>query len=250
MQIALPDAPAISIIIPTKNEEKLLERCLMQFTQEIRQRFRLEVIVSDGGSTDDTIGIATAYADYIATHEGAWRQTIAEGRNRGAELARADLLLFINADSMLSDVASFLERTQQRFAVDESLAAVATRVEVFPEERKWSDVLFHAYFNRYVKFANALGLGMGRGECQIVRRKAFEALRGYNPTMAAGEDFDLYRRLRSMGSVRFDHQLLVYESPRRYRKYGYLHVYLDWIRNGFAVMFKHRSSDQVWEEVR
>src|ERR1051325_9087859 len=137
VQIALPDAPAISIIIPTKNEEKLLERCLMQVTQEIRQRFRREVIVSDGGSTDDTIGIATAYADYIATHEGAWRQTIAEGRNRGAELARADLLLFINADSMLSDVASFLERTQQRFAVDESLAAVATRVEVFPAESKW-----------------------------------------------------------------------------------------------------------------
>ena len=250
VQIDLAGVPAISIVIPTKNEEKLLERCLMQFTPEIRQRFRVEVIVSDGGSTDDTIGIATAYADFIATHEGKWRQTIAEGRNRGAELARSNLLLFINADTLLSDVPLFLERMLQRFAVDESLAAIATRVEVFPEERKWSDRLFHAYFNRYVKYANALGLGMGRGECQIVRRKAFEALRGYNVAMAAGEDFDLYRRLRSMGSVRFDHHLLVYESPRRYRKYGYAHVYFDWIRNGFAVMFKHRSSDQVWEEVR
>jgi len=46
------------------------------------------------------------------------------------------------------------------------------------------------------------------------------------------------------------HDLLVYESPRRYRKYGYRRVYFDWIRNGFAVLLKHRSSDQVWEEVR
>ncbi|MDP4199333.1 MAG: hypothetical protein Q8922_10715 [Bacteroidota bacterium] len=37
---------------------------------------------------------------------------------------------------------------------------------------------------------------------------------------------------------------------RRYRKYGYRHVYFDWIKNGFAVLLKNRSSDQVWEEVR
>jgi glycosyltransferase involved in cell wall biosynthesis len=250
VQITLTGRPVISVIVPAKNEEKILERCLQQFTPEIKSRYALEVIVSDGGSTDDTMGIATAYADYIATHEMPWRQTIAEGRNRGAQIAHADLLLFLNADSYLCDVGAFLERAVQRFAVDESLSALATRVEVMPEERKLSDVLFHAYFNRYVRAANILGLGMGRGECQIVRRKAFEALKGYNAEMAAGEDFDLYRRLRSIGRVRYDHQLLVFESPRRYRKYGYLRVYFDWIRNGLAVLFKHRSFDQVWEEVR
>jgi glycosyltransferase involved in cell wall biosynthesis len=250
VQITLPERPLVSIIIPTKNEEKLLEQCLQQFTPDIRSRFSLEVIVSDGGSTDDTIGIATAYADFIATHDEPRRQTIAEGRNRGAEMARADLLVFVNADTLIPDIAEFFERVRQRFTIDSSLAALATKVEVTPDDRKWSDVLFHAYFNRYVKFANVFGLGMGRGECQIVRRTAFEALNGYNPAMAAGEDFDLYRRLRSMGRVRFDNHLLVYESPRRYRKYGYLHVYLDWIRNGLAVLLKHRSSDQIWEEVR
>jgi glycosyltransferase involved in cell wall biosynthesis len=250
VQIALTGLPAISVIIPTKNEEKLLELCLQQFTPEIKTRYHIEVIVSDGGSTDNTIGIAAAYADYIATHDKPWRQTIAEGRNRGAALAHADLLLFLNADTYIAGIEAFLERVQQRFAVDESLSALATRVEVIPGDRKWSDRIFHGYFNWYVKYANKIGLGMGRGECQIVRRKAFEALKGYSAGMAAGEDFDLYRRLRSIGRVRFDHQLLVYESPRRYRKYGYARVYFDWIRNGFTVLVKHRSSDQVWEEVR
>ncbi len=249
-QITITGRPLISVIVPTKHEEKILEVCLQQFSPEIRARFPMEIIVSDGGSIDNTIGIAAAYADYIATHDSPRRQTIAEGRNRGAQLAHADLLIFLNADTRFDNTAKFLERAVQRFAVDSSLSALACRVEVMPEERKLSDVLFHAYFNRYVKLLNLIGLGMGRGECQIVRRKAFEALKGYNPDMAAGEDFDLFRRLRSIGRVRYDHQLLVLESPRRYRKYGYIHVYLDWIRNGFAVMLKHRSSDQIWEEVR
>ena len=250
VQIMLPDRPLLSVIIPTKNEEKLLERCLQQFSEAITNRFRIELIVSDGGSSDNTIGIAAAYADFIATHEAPWRQTIAEGRNRGAQLAHADLLMFLNADTMIANIEGFLERTILQFADNDSITALATQVEVLPEERRWSDVLFHGYFNRYVSFINRIGLGMGRGECQIVRRKAFEALGGYNPRMAAGEDFDLYRRLRALGRVKFDSKLLVFESPRRYRKYGYARVYADWIRNGFAVLFRHRSSNQTWEEVR
>lgn len=242
--------PLISVIIPTRNEEKLLARCLEQFTPHLRGRYGLEVIVSDGGSSDNTIGIAAAFADFIATHDDPRRQTIAEGRNRGAQLSNAAILLFINADTIFSDTELFLERAVQRFAVDQSLAAIATRVEVCPDERILSDKLFHGFFNRYVHLLNNIGLGMGRGECQIVRREAFEALDGYNNAMVAGEDFDLYRRLRSIGRIRYDRSLLIFESPRRYRKYGYAKVYGEWIRNGFAVLIKHKSVSQIWEEVR
>lgn len=244
-----PGPPLASVIVPTKHEEKLLERCLEQFTPQIRTRYRIEIIVSDGGSTDNTLGIAAAYADYLAVHEEERRQTIAEGRNRGAALAHADLLIFLNADTRFQNTEAFLDRMFQRFDADPALSALACRVEVLPEERKWSDVLFHGWFNRYVWAVNPF-IGMGRGECQIVRRQAFHAIGGYNANLAAGEDFDLFHRLHYLTKVSYDHSLVVYESPRRYRKYGYVRVYLDWIRNGLAAMLKQSSASDVWEEVR
>src|SRR6476660_5703704 len=103
----MPGPPLISVIVPTKHEEKLLQGCLEQFTPQIRARYRLELIVSDGGSTDTTVGIAAAYADYIAVHEEPYRQTIAEGRNRGAALANSELFIFVNADTRFDNIEQF-----------------------------------------------------------------------------------------------------------------------------------------------
>ncbi len=242
---------AISVIIPTKNEEKLLGDCLALFTPERKRDFKLELIVSDGGSSDATIGIAMSYADKLAVHEDPTRrQTIAEGRNRGAAIASGDILMFLNADSHPADLDKFLERIRTRFSIDPSLAALAVKVQVEPSERKFSDILFHSFFNQYVKWLNRIGIGMGRGECQILRRTAFKAIKGYDATLAAGEDFELYNRVNEIGKVRYDGTLLVYESPRRYRKFGYMKVYSEWVRNGFSVLFKKKAASVIWEEVR
>ena len=47
----------ISVIIPTLNEEKLLPALLAQFSPDVIRKFDLELIVSDGGSTDATIAL-------------------------------------------------------------------------------------------------------------------------------------------------------------------------------------------------
>jgi glycosyltransferase involved in cell wall biosynthesis len=239
-----------SFIIPTRNEEKLLPGCLEQFTPDLKEIFDLEIIVSDGGSNDSTIIIAKKFTDKIITHQNSsHRQTIAEGRNKGAELASGDILVFLNGDTRIPNIAGFFAQINSLMS-DLSVVALAVKVQVMPDERIFSDKVFHAFFNQYVRGVNFLGIAMGRGECQIVRRSAFHAVGGYNNSLAAGEDFDLYNRLRSFGKIKYDPELLVYESPRRYRKYGYVKVYLDWVKNGFSVLFRKRSSSKIWEEVR
>jgi hypothetical protein len=91
---------------------------------------------------------------------------------------------------------------------------------------------------------------MGRGECHIIRKNIFNEEGGYNENLSAGEDFDLFKRIRKKGDILFTPEILVYESPRRFRRLGYLKVTLLWIKNGFSVYLKNKSFSKIWEQVR
>jgi glycosyltransferase involved in cell wall biosynthesis len=239
----------ISIVIPTLDEEKLLPQLLAQFPEDVRRLHDVELVVSDGGSRDGTRRIAAEHGAVVVTHEAGHRQTIAEGRNRGAAAARGDILVFINADIRISDVDLFFKDITDCLA-QRGVAGVTAEVRVFPEEEILSDRIFHFCHNRYVRFLNRVGEGMGRGECQVVRRADFTAVGGYNAAMVAGEDYDLFRRVRRRGRILMMRQTVIYESPRRFRKYGYVHIVWGWTRNALAVIFRNKSSSEEWEAVR
>ncbi len=245
--------PLLSIIIPVLQEEKLLEATLAVYTPEVRKRYRAELIVSDGGSTDGTLAIADAHADVVVLHDGAHRQTIAEGRHQGAMAAHGEVFVFINGDTVPADIERFFT-TVTEFAERRGryarASALSSPVHVDPLERKWMDVVFHGLQNRYVLLLNALRFGAGRGECQVVRREIYERVGGYDIKLAAGEDFDLFARIGLKARVRFARELLVHESPRRFRKFGYFRVLLWWMTNALSVLFTGRSSSDEWEPVR
>lgn len=238
-----------SVIIPTLNEEKLVERLLKQFDGDIRKRYDIELIVSDGGSDDNTLGICAKYADKVVTKDKNRIQNISQGRNIGARHSRGDVLIFLNADVHLDDPDHLISKSLEAIR-EKECSAIACRVEVHESERKLSDVLFHGFYNRYVSILNKTFIGMGRGECHIISREAFDRAGGYNEKLAAGEDFDLYNRIRKTGKVVFRNDFLVYESPRRYRKYGYARIILDWNKNAYAVFFLNRSISKSWDPVR
>ncbi len=239
----------ISIIIPTLNEEKLLPQILAQFPPDICRRHDVEIIISDGGSSDATVRIARDAGAEVVEHAGQHRQTIAEGRNNGARIARGDVLVFINADIRVSDTEQFFSEVSRCLATP-GVHGVTAEVRVFPEEEILSDRIFHFGHNLYVRFLNVIGEGMGRGECQVLRRSIFDAVGGYNAAMVAGEDYDLFRRVRKKGKIVMMKNALIFESPRRFRKYGYLHIVWGWTRNALAVIFRNKSSSEEWEAVR
>jgi predicted glycosyltransferase involved in capsule biosynthesis len=95
-----------------------------------------------------------------------------------------------------------------------------------------------------------LRIGAGRGECQVVRRAAFEEVGGYRAELAAGEDFDLLARIALRARVMFAREVLVFESARRFRRFGYFRIVWWWTVNALSVLFTGKSSSDDWEPVR
>jgi glycosyltransferase involved in cell wall biosynthesis len=239
----------ISIIIPTLQEEALISRTCAQFTREIRERYCCEIIVSDGGSTDRTLEIARPFADRVVEACPGVRQTISGGRNAGAAAAGGELLIFFNADVIIEDIGKFFSVVTEAFR-DERLFAGTCNVNIYPEEATTSDWIFHNCFNGWFWFLNIVGMGMGRGECHIIRKRVFESINGYNEGIAAGEDYELFLRLRRVGKIRFFRNLTVHESPRRFRRDGYLKISLLWFLNAMSVLLFDRSLVDEWKPVR
>lgn len=239
-----------SIIIPTLNEEKLIEQLLRQISQkELKEKYNYEIIVSDGGSTDRTIEISKMYSDKVIVHNEKRKQNISEGRNKGAENSEGRILIFLNGDIRIKEPDRFFEAIEKKF-VPSSFLAMTCSVYVFPEEETLADKIFLGFYNVYFYSLNLIKYGMGRGECQIIRREVFDKVGGYKTNLAAGEDMELYGRIRKIGKILFVRDLIIYESPRRYRRYGHVKILLSWFVNSFYIVFFRRSKSKEWKEIR
>lgn len=239
-----------SIIIPTLNEEKLLPKLLNQLTPPLlKKQYDYEIIVSDGGSSDSTTTIALENSDKLVVHEKPEKQNISMGRNAGAKHAEGEWLIFLNGDVLISDVEHFFKMITD-ISSSGVYKGITFSVMIEPENEKLKDILFLNFYNYYFHFLNIIGVGMGRGECLILPRDLFWRLNGFNEELAAGEDFDLFKRVRRHGKIYFSHKVCLYESPRRYRKYGHFHIFFKWLLNSIFVLIAKKSLSKEWEEVR
>jgi rSAM/selenodomain-associated transferase 2 len=92
----------ISIIIPTLNEAHCIQSCL-SYLQPLRSRGH-EVIVVDGGSSDETLALVSTSADQVISSE----RGRAKQMNASVAVASGDVLLFLHADTFLPDGADAL----------------------------------------------------------------------------------------------------------------------------------------------
>lgn len=249
MPAGTPYPVTLSVIIPSFQEGSRIGKILGQIPVPLRRGLGIEVIVSDGGSTDGTLPLAREGADGVAENPDGHRQTIGEGRNRGADLARGAVLLFLDADVTLPDAGRLFRRVIAAFA-DGRLAAATCRVMVEPAEATRFDRWFHTCFNAWCRLLTSLGFGMARGEFQAVSAELFRRIGGYNETLAAAEDYDLFRRIARHGRIMFLADVTVYESPRRYRALGYPRVLALWFMNAISVAFRGRAKSREWTAVR
>lgn len=238
----------ISIVIPTWNEEKAIGRTL-QNLQEGLKRIPHEIIVADDGSTDKTRAIARRYGVIIAGAKN--KSNIPTGKNRGAKLARGEYIVFLDADVTMKDPATFFRKAVKHFEDNPRLVGLGCFIRIVPETETKSDIFFRSLFNYFNLFVNnVLHLGTGPGEFQMVRRHSFKKIGGFDVTLSAGEDNDLFARLSRIGETRFDKTLVVYEQGRRAHQVGWLKLYTIWILNGTMVALFKRPLTKEWKEIR
>ena len=190
-------SPLLSIIIPTLREGPFLERTLQNFnTLHIPH----EIIIIDGGSTDETLTVAQKYTDKITVWSESRRQTFGEAKNTGAVLATGTFFVFIDADVIVPVPQAFFTEMLAEFESNQKLVAMTVPLQPYAENHSWVDRFFSAPLNWfYIISNNIFHSGNSSGEFQMVRAEAFRNINGFTEHLAAGEDNELFRRLAILG---------------------------------------------------
>lgn len=201
-----------SIIIPAYNEE----RCLPGTLAHIRKALSIaacpsEIIVVDNDSQDRTKQVAESFGATVVLEK---EHNISRVRNAGADDATGDVLIFIDADTLVPEA---LFQKIQTAMEDEKCFGGAVAVEYEGLRRKWMK-----YYLLGWKFWGTV-FNMAQGAAQFCRKPVFEELRGYDQTIFMGEDVEFYWRLSKFakqhnGYLHFIKHPKVITSSRRFDK--------------------------------
>ncbi|MDH5611269.1 MAG: glycosyltransferase [Gammaproteobacteria bacterium] len=178
----------ISFIIPAYNEEARIKTTIEEILKSIPEGFDAEIIVVDHGSQDKTREIVSEMSVPVMLHPGG---TIASLRNFGVKHAVGDILVFVDADVLLTE--SWMHRFQE---IAPSLASgkqilTGSWVSV-PVNPNWIE---KNWFKPLQKGSNT-HINSGH---MIISKKLFDKIGGFNEELETGEDFEISMRAKSFG---------------------------------------------------
>lgn len=177
----------LSIVIPTKNEEKNIENLLKDINKQTVKPF--EIIVSDANSTDNTRDISKKYGAKVI--EGGIPSV---GRNRGAKECKTKTILFLDADMLLID-RSYLYNIHTKFISSGKDCATC----LFKPTREYNNIAgkIVTYIFNTLKYISAYSMGtwlkFDWTRSLIVDKEAFESINGFREDLTYLEDSQFIR---------------------------------------------------------
>jgi mycofactocin glycosyltransferase len=227
------DWPSVSIVIPSYNRVKELERCLRSLFDLDYPADCLEIIVVDDASNDET-GMMFQHLQQEATEHGfalrtlrhEKRQGSGTSRNSGTEVAQNDLVAYIDSDCVASP--GWLKELVPAFQ-DTKIGAVGGMIQAYDRKTlfgRYEDVRSSLYMGAYSQQVSLKGpLTYLPTANLVVRRTIWQELAGFIP-MTYGEDVDFCRRLLLSGaSILYIARGAVYHDYRtKLKDFLYIHV--------------------------
>jgi glycosyltransferase involved in cell wall biosynthesis len=191
---ASPSAPLpfVSVIVPVRDAAGRIPACLEALCAQTWPADRLEVIVVDDGSVDETRGRVRAFPVELVPTRGA--ESPYAARNTGLARARGDVLAFTDADCV--PAKDWIEKGVA--ALDANGADLAAgHVTIRCSEPPRADQLFDAI--RHVDHERSVERGVAMTSNLFVRRAVFGALGPFDATRRSGEDAGFTGRATGAG---------------------------------------------------
>ena len=189
------DQGFVSVIVPVYNGGWCLEQCLAGIRKSSYPDY--EIIVVDNGSTDNSVAIASDYGAAVGHCPGPSGPGAA--RNVGAQQARGEILMFVDADVVIHQ--DTMARITARFRDDPGLAVVFGSYDDSPAAKnflsQYKNLLHHFVHQQGNSQASTFWAG-----CGAIRKVVFQTVGGFDlekyPTPSI-EDIELGDRLHRLG---------------------------------------------------
>ena len=191
------EAPFLSVIVPVYRGTSVLPTSLEALARSDLPREQWELIVVDDASPDETPTVAARYADVLVRLAGKPRGP-AYARNRGFEVSRGSVVVFIDADVVVH--ADTLRKFAESFRNEPDVASVFGSYDANPGGGAVSQ--FRNLMHHYVHHCNAGEAETFWAGCGAIRADAFREVGMFDEwhySRPQIEDIELGRRLRGHG---------------------------------------------------
>ncbi len=196
----------LSVIIPTYNESEHIQRVIRQLKKS--NHTNVEIIISDGGSNDET--------EFKATELGvSFYRSLQKGRaqqlNYGASKSKGDILYFVHADTLPPE--SFYEDILEATGNGYPIGCYRFK---FDSDKKMLKV--NAYCTRFDRL-----MCRGGDQSLFITRALFDQLDGYCEKHKIMEDYDIIIRAKKLSDFKIIPKNVVV-SARKYEHNNYFKV--------------------------
>jgi GT2 family glycosyltransferase len=183
----------MGVVAIGRNEGERLRRCLLSLA---RVGQGVASVYVDSGSTDGSVELTRSMGVEVVELDMSRPFSAARARNAGFERLKeiapgVRCVMFLDGDCEVAD--GWLERARAELEARPKAGVVCgRRRELFPE---------HSIYNRLtdLEWDTPIGEAIACGGDSVIRAEAFEAVGGFDPTAAAGEEPELCQRIRQGG---------------------------------------------------